>query len=1232
MQLFPKVVDHQPLVLLIDDLQATDAATLLLLRVLIQRKEITLVICATAMETQKLLDRQEATPLERFRSAHQAELGIRTVILQPLTAADIVSHLNSFFPGLNTPETCGEDLVRITQGNPLFLTELVRKLVLDQKLTLVGEGWVMRPLEQEYLPRSLEEIVLQKIAVLDQEGQQLLAQASTFGEDIPLSVLTGSADIEETKVLDFLDRAEALGLVSLDFQHNDERMHFLGKRVLEICYGAVEENRRQELHERVGNYQEGLHERRLGPSASLLAYHFKRSANQEKARHYEQMQLGYSQAIFNADEATVYSGELPDEEQEQEGQLQPDSLPLIPQLLRTTLTAVRSTQLYPPESPAILRPRADVKEALDQILTDNERLNFSQAHRVLLVNGKKLDVSEFKSLAEGFIDLLVGSELQGMTFNRGVTSKEMELLLEVLGRSKHEEFDGTFWKRFSSENRLEHVDLQQMRYVEVRRNPMTAPGGQQAATQAQAAALEPGELAELPTILRSFLGATKNVKIYPVGSLPVTRSVQQLHNTLQPILRGRPDLTLAGINQTLFANGVRIKTADFQTLADRFSQFINSIALSSVTFHSHVTTSDIETFIGALRELPKSGPDSKFWTGFAAERRLSGIALNQRHYGFRAVEVVQRLLGQAGQDAGDDDTGEGPQDRWLEQISKEPAKTLREALPSFGKELLINGEHELFRRLLRRLFKDFRSEDPQTREMTIRACRSLFDSLTVALQYRVAGLAVDFLLAALAQEEPRALREVTDLLNRMSASAVQFGDYRLSSRMLSEIAERRQRLKASQHPHAGALAKALDYELEPVVQKLLEVDMTSGDPAREERAARILGSVGSPSIPLLVDVIKHEKDRRVREIAASLLARMGTKAANQIRRELMLELTVDHRLRILEVIDTVTPHLRDELVFCLRDGDVRIRRAALRLVWRVKDDGLTDVLVPIVGHADSELAMAAIRCLASLGSPTAARAVESILNSTTTPGMAIACSKALGQIGDSGSAPVLTEVLSRRKFHLLHRRWNGEVRATAALALSKIADPGAAERLSHFKNDSDPRVRQLAQSVAAGEDPAQTAPAPSPVATMMRKSEPQVAVLIDEHAPAPAAPPDEPEPQAAVPTDEQRPISVAPPGEPKPQVAVLIDKHAPAPAAPPGEPKAQVAVPTDEQRPISVAPPREPEPQDHRADRRATTCGASRRQTAAESLDAVPTRLSPSQKTRAPLRRERGASKKKSDG
>src|SRR5581483_380442 len=76
----------------------------------------------------------------------------------------------------------------------------------------------------------------------------------------------------------------------------------LGKRVMEIVYGDIDPAQKQRLHEQIGAYQETLYREGFLPSASYLTYHYKRSANQEKTRLYEQAQALSNTRVRHADE------------------------------------------------------------------------------------------------------------------------------------------------------------------------------------------------------------------------------------------------------------------------------------------------------------------------------------------------------------------------------------------------------------------------------------------------------------------------------------------------------------------------------------------------------------------------------------------------------------------------------------------------------------------------------------------------------------------------------------------------------------------------------------------------------------------------------------------------------------------------------------------------------------------------------------------------------------------
>ncbi len=86
-----------------------------------------------------------------------------------------------------------------------------------------------------------------------------------------------------------------------------------------------------------------------------------------------------------------------------------------------------------------------------------------------------------------------------------------------------------------------------------------------------------------------------------------------------------------------------------------------------------------------------------------------------------------------------------------------------------------------------------------------------------------------------------------------------------------------------------------------------------------------------------------------------------------------------------------------------------------------------------------------------------------ILDETEEPKVTIACCQALGEIGSSASIDVLARVLAKRSPPFFRRRWDDQVRATAAMALRQIEDPQAARILSRYSKDRAVRVRQLAR-------------------------------------------------------------------------------------------------------------------------------------------------------------------------
>ncbi|NIM91818.1 MAG: diguanylate cyclase [Candidatus Aminicenantes bacterium] len=1082
----PKILEFQPFMIFIDDLQFADEASLLLLRRLMLYEGLPLFVCATSNPIEQLQEKKEIVPLVQFFEAYTKELNISKINLTPLTASDISDHLQGIFPRVSLPENFEKDLVQITQGNPLFLSEILHKLALDQKIPLKDQQWAIEPLEEGYLPESLDDLISHKVNGLDEESRKLLYRAASFGEDVSLSLLTGSSEEMEAKILEFVDQAIALGLLLSDFKANDETIRFLGKRILEKVYEAIQPERKQELHERIGNYQETLYQQRLIPFAANLAYHFKRSTNQEKAAHYEKDLEEYARKIFNPAEANKYTGERRKAERRRQkpSELAPPGEPLdaeslekIPSFIRYLLATVRHIKLYPMGSEAVVGSINQLKEVIDSILDSNENLSIFQINQVLMVNGQKIDVNRYKWLAEDLVKFMVGVELKGIIFHAGLGERELEVLVEGFSRPKEKFMEKNFWQSFSDEHKLEHIELKQVQYTLMVEEGAVAEGRAEAegaeSTPAPTVSyekiareqkLDPEDMTQVRKIIRALLSAAKNIRLYPVDSEAITSYVDQFMGALSAIFKKQPVLTLANISNSLVVNGVSIDTSKMGMAAHNFLKFLASIQLSSLTFLENLSADELKVFIGALGNLPSSGMDSKYWDQFAKDQNLAAILFNKILYEPR---VSASRVASEPEPVPEVSTGEFWIGQMSEPVSEELLEPFFKEMPGRLDDLLGKGDEDQVKQIFQYLFQGFQNRPSQVREQIIDSCRRLLESMTLAFQHLLTKVLAGPLLVAFSEErDPSMLREIAFLLHLMSAYLIQFAEYRTASKVLQNLHDRQQKLSDSKDAFSQRLAKILDRNLESKTQKLLVNDLKSTETSRQQGAAQLLGSLGRMTLPLLVDIIKREDDLRTREIAASLLKELGPEAGDLLKRELAMESTAEERLRILEVIDTVTQDLRTELMFAFSDETPEVRQAAFLLSERLNSQEVVELLLEYVRAKDTSMAVAAIQSLGRIKSLAAVDELASLLNSTNNKKMLLVCCQALGQIGSPAGVESLTRILTKKGSVFRRARRNAQVRAAAAFALGQISHPQATEVLADFVDDRNPQIREVARKVA----------------------------------------------------------------------------------------------------------------------------------------------------------------------
>jgi predicted ATPase len=161
------LVDFGPFMIFADDLQFADEASLLVLRAILLQNKVPLFLCGTTSDF--LEPKIEINPLQRFWQTYGKELEVQNIILTPLFEEDIAEYLEKIFPGISRSAGFEKELYDVTKGNPLFVSEIISKLVHDQKIVFADQQWKIRDLEPVYISASLDEIITEKIVSFDED-------------------------------------------------------------------------------------------------------------------------------------------------------------------------------------------------------------------------------------------------------------------------------------------------------------------------------------------------------------------------------------------------------------------------------------------------------------------------------------------------------------------------------------------------------------------------------------------------------------------------------------------------------------------------------------------------------------------------------------------------------------------------------------------------------------------------------------------------------------------------------------------------------------------------------------------------------------------------------------------------------------------------------------------------------------------------------------------------------
>lgn len=344
MGLFEVFARERPVVLFLDDLHWADSATLEYLSYLIAHLRDQRIFF---IGTYRVEETQEGSPLRAWLDKLPRDC-VHTLMLPPLSREEIGFLLRQILHQYDSAVL--HALYAETEGNPLFVRELVRSLLASNTLQRDPPAGIWRLTTKEIgVPESLKELIRTSLRRVPRRAHGVLNLGAIAGRSFALPTLKAILHQPEEALLDRLDDLRRLGLIV----EHEGRYQFSHEVVRQVVYDELSTDRKRLGHRKIAEALERLYPDRLDEISGELAQHYERAQLWEKAIAH------MLQAARRAQRAYAYSEALA---------LTERALGLFSQLQARSAARLRKTKLELLDCYTDLFPTIyDIKPALEKL-------------------------------------------------------------------------------------------------------------------------------------------------------------------------------------------------------------------------------------------------------------------------------------------------------------------------------------------------------------------------------------------------------------------------------------------------------------------------------------------------------------------------------------------------------------------------------------------------------------------------------------------------------------------------------------------------------------------------------------------------------------------------------------------------------------------------------------------------------------------------------------------------
>ncbi|HSM37819.1 MAG TPA: hypothetical protein VK838_00675, partial [Candidatus Limnocylindrales bacterium] len=206
---------------------------------------------------------------------------VTTMSLEPLSEVESEELVASLLGRIELPARLRDQISGAAEGNPLFVEELLGKLIDDGFLVAAGEGWITSgDMGQLVIPPSVQALLAARLDGLGTEERAIIQRAAVEGKIFHRGAVMELAPEpmrgQVPERLASLMRMELVRPEEASFA-GDEAYRFRHLLIRDAAYQALAKQTRSELHERFAAWLQRVAADRLTEYQEIIAYHLEQA-------------------------------------------------------------------------------------------------------------------------------------------------------------------------------------------------------------------------------------------------------------------------------------------------------------------------------------------------------------------------------------------------------------------------------------------------------------------------------------------------------------------------------------------------------------------------------------------------------------------------------------------------------------------------------------------------------------------------------------------------------------------------------------------------------------------------------------------------------------------------------------------------------------------------------------------------------------------------------------------